>query len=240
MRAPKFIGVHSLSSKKSHDGSNTLFFVWEQQNEGYIVQKLNNAFLPTEDAYRIDDTHFKNNFILEPSILAVPITSLNIRNLPPLPKKQEANELLRKLEAQRIEKQTEIKLRDSFRKAMLGLKRPKEQQSSIDKLENIADSQENISFAHKHVFRDFSVKLRKNSMPALALRFGKRVLELSPEDDHAMFNIARILCSMEEYDEAIKYIEKAIAIDGNEKIYTKLLSFINKEKKRNPYKRKKR
>ena len=84
------------------------------------------------------------------------------------------------------------------------------------------------------MFRDFGAKLRKTAMPDLALLFGKRALELAPEDDHAHFNLARILCAMGAYDEAAAHIHTAMRLDAREALYPRMLAHIRKEKQLRP------
>ena len=176
----------------------------------------------------------------------MPMTMLDVRALADLPDAHAAapapaaeapeldDELLRHLDTARRTKQVEISLRESFRKALLRLKRPRERQAAITALEQLASATENISPAHKHMFRDFGAKLRKNAMPDLALCFGKRVLELSPEDDHAHFNLARILCAMGAYDEAAEHVRTAMRLDAREAVYPRMLAHISKEKQLRP------
>ncbi len=246
MRLPKYLGVYSQPSAKAGGTRKTLFFAWDLAEQGYAVQQLDNAFQPRAEARRVSAALFAAQFRSEPSILAMPMTMLDVRALADLPDARAAapapaaeapeldDELLRHLDTARRTKQVEISLRESFRKALLRLKRPRERQAAITALEQLASATENISPAHKHMFRDFGAKLRKNAMPDLALRFGKRVLELSPEDDHAHFNLARILCAMGAYDEAAEHVRTAMRLDAREAVYPRMLAHISKEKQLRP------
>ncbi len=244
MRPPKYLGVYSFAPVKADGPRKTLFFVWELASQEYAVQQLDKALQPMSTPERVSAADFAARFRSEPSILAMPMTMLDIRHLadgPPAqvsapdaqaPDPEDAR--LRALEATRKAKQIEISLRESFRKALLRLKRPRERQAAILALEQLAASRENIIPTHKHMFRDFGVKLRKSSQPELALLFGKRVLELAPEDDHAHFNLARILCALKFYDEAAAHIHMAMRLDADETLYPRMLAQINKEKQLRP------
>lgn len=244
MRPPKYLGVYSFASAKADGPRKALFFVWELAPQDYAVQQLDKAFQPMSTPERVSAADFAARFRSEPSILAMPMTMLDFRPAadrsqtpipapaPQAPDPEDAR--LRALEAARRAKQIEIGLRESFRKALLRLKRPRERQAAILALEQLAASRENIMPIHKHMFRDFGVKLRKNSQHELALLFGKRVLEMAPEDDHAHFNLARILCALQFYDEAAAHIHTAMRLDAHEVLYPRMLARISKEKQLRP------
>lgn len=247
MRPPKYLGVYSFASVTADGSRKALFFVWELASQDYAAQRLDRALQPVSPPERVSAADFAARFRSEPSILAMPMT---VPDVPPLadgphvripapapraPDPEEAR--FRALEAARSAKQVEIGLRESFRKALLRLKRPRERQAAILALEQLAASRENILPTHKHMFRDFGAKLRKNSQPELALLFGERVLELAPEDDHAHFNLARILCALQAYDEAAAHIRTAMRLDADEILYPRMLARISKEKQLRPGRR---
>ena len=133
------------------------------------------------------------------------------------------------LAAMRKAKMTETRLRETFRQTLLRLKRPRERKAALTALEQLAQSTEDICTAHKHMFRDFGVSLRQNSQLALALLFSRRVVELAPNDDHAHFNLARILCLMGQFDEAAAHVRTAMNMGGEEPLYFRMLVHIRKE-----------
>ena len=134
------------------------------------------------------------------------------------------------LEAARKAKVVETKLRETFRQTLLRLKRPRERKAALLALEQLAHTKEGITPSHKHMFRDFGVRLRQNSQPDLALLFTRKAVELAPEDDHAHFNLARILCSLGMYDEAAAHVATALSVSSEEPLYFKLLEHIRELK----------
>lgn len=133
------------------------------------------------------------------------------------------------LEAMRKAKMTETRLRETFRQTLLRLRRPRERKAALSALEQLAQTTEDICTAHKHMFRDFGVSLRQNSQLALALLFSRRVVDLAPDDDHAHFNLARILCLLGQFDEAAAHVRTAMNMDGEEPLYFRMLVHIRKE-----------
>lgn len=236
MRNPKFLGVYS---RKTHQSSRRthLFFVWQISGSGYAVQELDAALLPKSSAQAVDRATFEAAFQFEPSILAVPVSTPDMRLLGKTPARIEKGasddiELLR-LEKARRAKQLENDMRNNFRMAMSALSRPRDRQGALAALEQLVKIQEGVVAAHKHMFRDFGVSLRKKKLFNLALVSSSRVLELAPDDDHAHFNIARIYLLLGAYGKAGTHLERAISLDKNEPVYQHFLAHIRQEASRN-------
>ena len=124
-------------------------------------------------------------------------------------------------------------LRASFNDAFKKLRVPEERTRALKTIKKIANQEKGIVPEHKHAFRDFSVSLRKEKLPEVALLFAARSVALGPNDDHAHFNLARILAILERYDDAIDALNHALALPIEEeerKIYKKMLDFVIEEK----------
>ncbi len=238
MRNPKFLGVYSGKTvSRNADGKSVkrFYFVWDLDNACYAAQALDNSFAPVEKPRLLSQAQLKANLKLEPGILAAPISTPDFRRIETATKaRAEATELtdasIRELEKLRKAKQVETDLRNNFDKAMRALSRPRDRRGALAAIEQITEMTEGIVPAHKHMFRDFGVSLRKKSLPELALRCAKRTLELAPNDDHAHFNMARLLTVLGLYDEAEAHLNKAIKLDRNEKIYPKMLKWLKDER----------
>lgn len=146
---------------------------------------------------------------------------------PPVAKQQAVD-----LEATRKAYILESRLRETFRQTLLRLKRPRERKAALLALEQLAGTTQGIVPAHKHMFRDFGVRLRQSKLVTQAVLCTRRVVELAPEDDHARFNLARLLCILGKYDEAIVHIRAAISMDKKEPVYEKLLTYILEEQQK--------
>lgn len=229
----KFLGVYSRHPIGKPKSQRLLFFVWQKSAENggeYVVQKLNGQLLPAEDPQPVDAKVFEVVYRFEPSILAAPVSSGK-------PAKKEAGappaepQPVRVSEPSGFEK-TEASLREDFRRAMLRLKRPRERSGAVNSMEMLAKATDGIEPRHKHMFRDFCVSLRSHQMPELAVLFGQRTVDMSPDDDHAHFNLARILCILNKHDEALEHIQIAIKLNNNEVVYRQLLAYINRKRMR--------
>lgn len=233
MRNPKFLGVYSRLKSNNARAKKQLNYVWELDRNTYAIQAINEAFMAVSKPELITAAHLQGNFRLEPSILAAPLTTPDFRALHQ-PKHGEAAELtdafLEDLERARKAKQIENDLRSNFTKALRALNRPKDRKGAIAAIEHIVNSTEGIVPAHRHMFRDFGVSLRKKSQPELALLCAKRALELSPNDDHAHFNMARILDLLGLDDQAVAHLRAAMKIDSGVQVYKKFLDYIQERR----------
>ncbi len=228
----KFLGVYSRHPIGKPKSQRFLFFVWQKTEEnegGYIVQKLNGQLLPAEDPQPVDAKVFEVVYRPEPSILAAPVTSGKAG-------KSKADDVC-PFEPQPVTlaeptdfEKTEASLREDFRRALLRLKRRSERAGAVNSMEKLARVTDGIQPRHKHMFRDFCVSLRSSQMPELAVLFGQRTVDMSPDDDHAHFNLARILCILNKHDEALKHVQTAIKLNGREVVYRQLLAYINRQK----------
>ncbi|WP_165078155.1 MULTISPECIES: tetratricopeptide repeat protein [unclassified Desulfovibrio] len=247
MRQPRYLGVYSErpnagAEARGRSGRRPRFFVWELSPADYAIQELDGALEPNSRVRLISAGRLQSGYQLEPSILVAPITLPDIANAERVPETPETaaprkaaelnDDTLRELEIARRAKQIENDLRGSFRKAIRGLSRPREREAALEALAQIAETIDGIVPAHKHMFRDFGVTLRKKDLPEIALRCGLRVLELSPDDDHGHFNLARILCALGVWDKAAAHVERAMRLDGAEPVYPRLLAHIRKESRR--------
>lgn len=249
MRQPRYLGVYSERPGAGTRASGrkvrpARFFVWELSPADYAIQELDGALEPSSRVRLVSAGRLQSGFQLEPSILVAPITLPDIANAEREPDTAETaaprkaaelnDDTLRELDHARRTKQVENDLRGSFRKALRGLGRPREREAALAALEQIAEARDGIVPEHKHMFRDFGVTLRKKDLPDIALRCGLRVLELSPEDDHGHFNLARILCALGAWDQAAAHVEKAMRLDGAEPVYPRMLAHIRRESRRAP------
>lgn len=245
MRKPKFIGVYSQGNAMP-EARKSLYFAWELPDASYAIQEIDKAFLPRGKPKRINAAMLRANFRSEPSILAAPVSVPNIEAIAPVSRKtavaatELTDDALAQLDNARKAKQVENDLRNSFSRALRALNRPRDRKGAIAALRQIAETTKGIAPTHKHMFRDFGVSLRKKSLPELALVCARRVLELAPNDDHAHFNMARILSILGMYDEASAHLKAAMKLDASESVYQKLAGHIKQERETDPRRRDKR
>lgn len=82
-------------------------------------------------------------------------------------------------------------------------------------LTELINRQTNFVPAHKHMFTDFAIQLRKINQHELALSSAIRCTKLSPDDSHAFFNVSRLYYELGQYDEANHFINGALKLESN-------------------------
>lgn len=245
MHETSFLGVYSLRVENTKGNiPKTLYFVWSEDSGAFKVQLLNAAYQTVGDARVIGPATFKLKYVHEPSILAAPVNtnkpwltvgtpqmgnpggtgsaSVHPTSSSPLPTPAGEGPTV----------QTERYLRDIFTKNIKRCSTIYDKKAAILSLKNIIAVEEGIVAEHKFMFADFGVALRKSNLLELSLSCCKRVLDLSPSDDHAHFNTARILFEMGEYVQAEHHLHHAQLLNPNEEIYQKMLDYIQLEQRR--------
>lgn len=105
-------------------------------------------------------------------------------------------------------------LRAEFAMNIMRLRRG-DKDDAVREFQRMVGTSDGIVPAHKHMFTDFGVDLRKSRLNDLALSSFQRALQLSPNDSHALFNVARALYELGQYDEANQYLDRALAAEPN-------------------------
>ncbi len=205
----KFLGVYSRSTP---NGVKTYYFAWTKNNL-YSVQKLDRAFNPVDLLRTIDGMSFQSMFTFEPGMKQIPSARRGVSS------KTRLEEILNP-------ENIESTMREQFRKAMVRMRRQNAQESAVLALKNLAEVEEGIVPEHKHMFSDFGAQLRKGNHLEEALAFCKRTLTLSPTDDHAHFNAARVLMDMGNYDDAEQHLLTAQIINPENNVHDKALKHI--------------
>ncbi len=205
----KFLGVYSRSTAT---GYKTFYFVWTKNNL-YSVQKLDKAFNPIDLLKTIDAMSFQSMFVHEPDMKQIPSAKKGVA-----PKT--------KIEDILTPENVENTMRDQFKKTMRRLRKDGISESTLLSLRNLVQVEEGIVPEHKHMFADFGTQLRKGQHLEEALAFCKRTLTLSPTDDHAHFNAARVLMDMGNYDDAEQHLLTAQIINPKSSCHSKALKHL--------------
>lgn len=98
--------------------------------------------------------------------------------------------------------------------------------------ENMCKREEGIIPAHKHMFTDFAIDLRKSRLPALATRHYQRAVELAPEDSNAHFNLARIYYETGRLDKAEEHLKTALELTPDFEFATRFLRYVRVQRTR--------
>lgn len=70
-----------------------------------------------------------------------------------------------------------------------------------------------LATAHKHVFTDFGISLRKSKLLDMALKHHLKAVALSHDDENAYHNVARIYYELGDMDNALRYLQKSLELN---------------------------
>ncbi|MCL1915768.1 MAG: tetratricopeptide repeat protein [Desulfovibrionaceae bacterium] len=119
---------------------------------------------------------------------------------------------------------TENEMRSDFSLALMRLRNNRH--AAIEDLEKILKRKAPFKAEHKHMFSDFGTALRRKKVNALACRFHERARELSPNDEHILFNLARVLYDSGKFAQAHEQLRKAVEIASDFKYGKDFLEYI--------------
>lgn len=240
MQNKQFLGVYSTATKGMHGAVHQrLFFVWALPSKKFAVQRLDSSFKPVDMIKSISEATFKAQYTHEPSIMAIPqgeqipdggvadTVATTATDTPDATGAAGAPQ-----DAQLEIAQTEALARQHYAQAVTRLARPQERKAAQTALKTLAELEEGIVREHRFMFADFGIGMRKKKEYDLALAFCRRVISLDPNDDHAHFNVARVLCDMNKLDDAEEHVLTAISMYPAEPVYRAMLEHIGKERRK--------
>jgi tetratricopeptide (TPR) repeat protein len=223
-----FIGVYSSltlwpTEERAPAKRKQYWFVWDNGDGGYSVQSLDGAFTPQGEVLAVDASTLSASFSLEPTILVAPMgrSPVSAAPSPPQPEQQAA-----------AYAEVENFLRKHFGSLLLKIKRGDDLPASLQALQDLAEVEEGIVPAHKFMFAEFGINLRKGRLPEIALAHAKRVLSLAPSDGHAHFNIARIYHTLGRLGEAEQHLLAALEFAPDLEYARDFIAYIGKERHR--------
>lgn len=102
--------------------------------------------------------------------------------------------------------------RAGFGMALAHLKRGNAKRAR-EMFERLAEAEGDYAPAHKHMFNDFGISLRKERLPETSVKHYERAIGLAPGDENLHFNIARAYYDLREMDKAAEHLEKALEME---------------------------
>lgn len=117
--------------------------------------------------------------------------------------------------------------RSSFGLGLTYLKRGNREKAE-DIFRRLAEVEADFVPEHKHMFNEFGVSLRKQSLLDLALKHYLRALKLAGDDENLLHNIARAYFEKKDIPMAVQALEKSLAINPGLVASRKFLRFIQR------------
>ncbi|SIO31617.1 tetratricopeptide repeat protein [Halodesulfovibrio marinisediminis] len=196
--------------------SKRYWYASEGTEGNVYVQLLTSNLTPVGGKRVVDRDEFEEEYVFEPNLLALDAKSVNVgaEQLElQLQETEAVNALLAQVPTHSAKttglKQEEEEAVEKFDKGMTMLRGGYLKQGRRILL---AVPEKDVPWKprHKHLFNDFGKRLRKVQEPEIALKHYLKAIELSPNDDHLCYNIARVYYDLRKMSDCKRWLHRAL------------------------------
>lgn len=175
-------------------------------------------------SYGSDKVTLISEPVEKPARKAAPAASVSLDGKSAAPQGREAE----KQGVKRSPEELDKAIRGEFAMSMMRFRRGNKE-GALQDFERLLAVEDGIVPVHKHMFTDFGIDLRKSKLYTLASRCFQRAVTLSPDDTHAIFNLARIYYEMGQYGKASRYLDAALEKEPDLKCALRLKARISED-----------
>lgn len=197
--------------------SQQIFVMAEEQEGGdFSIQRLNRNFLPSGPAKILKREELLRQYVPEPSIYmnkVVPIMRRMEETVERGDRHRERSELF----SAEFEYQTALGLDEDHVRATFGLGLTYLERHEAENAERVFRKLVRLEAAfqteHKHLFNEFGIQMRKLGMYSQAMKYYARAFQLSKDDEHLIYNMARTLFEKGNAKVSRRFLEKALGMN---------------------------
>jgi len=207
------------------------WFAEEDENSVVWIQPLNVNYVPSGPKQEISKDEFLEQYEPEPEFYTSKV----------FPSIRKLNQTIAKAERHRGNGETfsaEFEFGNALRvdeeniRANFGLGLTYLERGETTKADNIFQRlikmEATFEAEHKHLFNDFGINLRKNEMYDQAVEYYGKALELSPNDEHLHYNIARAYFGKANIAKTVEHLRTALTLNKDLDIAKKFLLYLKK------------
>ena len=218
-------GVYYTSSKlwigagatRRKSISKRYWYAREVFNEQVEVQLLTSNLTPFGEKRLVDLASFKQDYVLDPDLMAVHGSSKAVSAERDDVVLNDASTALVESKATPQAVQAELKKEakkatENFEKGMSLLKRGYGDRAK-QILKALPEKDVAWEYEHKHMFNDFGKELRKSQEPEIALKHYLKAAEISSDDDHLAYNIARVYYDLGKIADCKRWLQRALGVN---------------------------
>lgn len=193
------------------------------------IQPLNVNYVPSGPKKIITMDDLLDKFSPEPEFYTITV----------MPKMRELEKTIARADRHRKNKETfsaemeygkAIRVDEENVRANFGLGLTYLERGAKDKAQDIFERLIKIEAAyeqaHKHLFNEFGINLRKSKMSDQALEYYSKALDLTKNDENLYYNIARVHFDRQDFQGAAEYLKKALEINPAMEEASKFLEFL--------------
>ena len=197
---------------------NVLVFVEEQDDGRMAVQSLNPQFVPVGEVKYIGKEKLLDTYIPEPALYVQKVVPA-MRDLEETVERAETHYQKGETFSAEYEFKNALRIDEENIRATFGLGLTYLERGETDKgglvFRRLVALKGAFEGRHKHLFNEFGIKLRRNRMFAEALKYYSRAYQLSKDDEHLLYNMARTLYEKGNHAGAARLLDKALRLRSN-------------------------
>jgi tetratricopeptide (TPR) repeat protein len=206
------------------DPDKIYWFATECEPDKVSLKQLDTHFMPTGQQCLVAKDVFFRDYSLEPELGYRYVTQRVLRG--DWYRKQDMD-----VEA-KIEYQMVLRIDEENIRANFGLGLAYLALNQLDKgryvFSRLVEMDESFEEAHKHLFNEFGIALRKKKLFDEAMRYYGRAAELSPRDENIYLNMARAMFEKGDLESAFIHLRKTFELNPEVEEAKAFLAFLRK------------
>lgn len=211
------IGTGTTAKKQK---SKLLWYVKQEGVDEFGVRKINPNFVPVGDPTIIDQETLLSDYTPEVEIHNSRVEPA-MRNLTKTLAKgdkhrKQGNSLSAEMEYTKALDVDVVNVRAIFGLGLVYLDRNDREKSKIV-FEQLVSMEAAFDLAHKHLFNEFGIALRKNTLFDEAVKYYGRAVELSADDENLYYNLARAFYEKDDWASCFEFVSRSLMLNARQK-----------------------
>lgn len=219
--------------------SQQIFVLADEQRDGtFSIQRLNRNFLPSGPKKVVNREELLKSYLPEPSIYMNKVVPI-MRRMEETVERGDRHRERTELFSAEFEYQSALGLDEDHVRSTFGLGLTYLERNEVENAERVFRKLVRLEAAfeveHKHLFNEFGIQMRKRGMYSQAMRYYARAYQLSKDDEHLIYNMARTLYEKGSLRISRRFLEKALRMQPDFEECRQFLEYLdNREKKDAP------
>ncbi len=216
---------------KRRSSQKIYMFVEDLRDGRVTVQPVNKNFVPTGKKTILTREKLLKDYLPEPSMYMHSVSPA-MRALEAAADRGDEHRGKEELFSAEFEYKGVLRVDEEHVRATFGLGltylKRNELKSAEAVFKRIVALESAFEVRHKHLFNDFGIQLRKNGLFAQAIEYYARAVQLTGQDEHLFFNLARAAFESGRLREAREHVDKALALNPDLEEAGKLRAVVDK------------
>ncbi|NJB67820.1 tetratricopeptide (TPR) repeat protein [Desulfobaculum xiamenense] len=205
-----------FGATKRRTVTKKLWFVERTENGDTTMRPVNKNLVPTGNAVPTTPEDVLRDFVPEPDMFMSQVAP-RMRELEQTVDVADDHREKGELYSAEFQYVQALEVDEDHIRANFGIGLTYLEQGELDKsrstLEKIVSLDAAFTEAHKHLFNEFGIRLRRNGMFRECIAYYTRAMELGENDDHLLFNVARAHYEAQDIDKAMIAIEECLRLN---------------------------